>query len=375
MLRVRPFTAAIGVVLSVLLSPTTRAQEVDLSQSPLMLRTEAEQRTTPPTLLTPELLTMQVQPDAESSFDDGTFVIDVVVDIDGRVVEARPTACDMRLSKEAAAARQWTRLLRFRPAMADGVPTESSTTVSLTLGAGGPAPTMTCELATQHWPRRALEGGQRFTIEDVKCSVPFDPWMASLPTPLAPGACLAVDEEVEWHERWLPAQSTTTDAVRDELRHCLQTWHPAWADCDVLLRIGTLPGERAALKAKERPDVPAKLLKRFRPKYPQHLVDEGVGGKVVVMVTVDKAGRVVRARLVSGVHPELDKLSKLAAKLHEYSPALLDGEPVVSDTPLVMRWELLGGGARPTPMRKSKRTDKRPPPAPMTVPFKRDGVR
>jgi|GEM_PF-1114430 len=86
----------------------------------------------------------------------------------------------------------------------------------------------------------------------------------------------------------------------------------------------------------------AVLMKRFRPKYPRQLVDEGVEGKVVLMVTVNKKGNVVRSRLISGIHPVLDKLSQKAAKLHKYKPAKgKDGDAVVSNIRLVIRWEIM----------------------------------
>ncbi|MCP4499540.1 MAG: TonB family protein [Deltaproteobacteria bacterium] len=87
--------------------------------------------------------------------------------------------------------------------------------------------------------------------------------------------------------------------------------------------------------------VQARLVKRFHPKYPRQLVDEGIEGQVVLIVTVDKKGRVIRSKIVRGVHPVLDKLSQKAAKLHRYKAAQKNGEAVVSNVRLSIRWEIL----------------------------------
>lgn len=64
-----------------------------------------------------------------------------------------------------------------------------------------------------------------------------------------------------------------------------------------------------------------------KPDYPSTARTVGAQGKVVVELTIDETGKVVKARAVSG-HPLLQKAAVAAALQARFSPTILSGEPV-----------------------------------------------
>lgn len=64
-----------------------------------------------------------------------------------------------------------------------------------------------------------------------------------------------------------------------------------------------------------------------KPEYPSTAKSVGAQGKVVVELTIDETGKVVKARAVSG-HPLLQKSAVAAALQARFSPTILSGEPV-----------------------------------------------
>jgi Ca-activated chloride channel family protein len=64
-----------------------------------------------------------------------------------------------------------------------------------------------------------------------------------------------------------------------------------------------------------------------RPDYPAAAKSVGAQGRVVVELTIDERGKVIKARAVSG-HPLLQKAAVAAALQARFSPTMLSGEPV-----------------------------------------------
>lgn len=64
-----------------------------------------------------------------------------------------------------------------------------------------------------------------------------------------------------------------------------------------------------------------------KPEYPPLARAARVSGTVAVQVLIDEEGKVVAAHVVSG-HPLLHAASLAAAQKAQFSPILLDGEPV-----------------------------------------------
>jgi protein TonB len=71
----------------------------------------------------------------------------------------------------------------------------------------------------------------------------------------------------------------------------------------------------------------SKLLKRVEPSYPELAKKARIQGIVLLQVTVDESGRVADIKIIRG-HPLLNEGALSAVRQWEYSPTLLNGEPV-----------------------------------------------
>ncbi|MBW2734786.1 MAG: energy transducer TonB [Deltaproteobacteria bacterium] len=88
------------------------------------------------------------------------------------------------------------------------------------------------------------------------------------------------------------------------------------------------PGERAPLAVvTTRP----KKLKDVQPRYPEHLRDLEIEGRVVLKLTIDGNGKVVDAKVLKGLHKELDAEAIKAAKQLRFSPGKAGGVPIKMD--------------------------------------------
>lgn len=80
--------------------------------------------------------------------------------------------------------------------------------------------------------------------------------------------------------------------------------------------------------SKHRVTRDAKMTKRVTPKYPDEIKVLEIQGRVYVLVTVDKEGKVADVSLKKGLHPVLDKVAVETAWELEFEPAMREGEPV-----------------------------------------------
>jgi TonB family protein len=82
------------------------------------------------------------------------------------------------------------------------------------------------------------------------------------------------------------------------------------------------------------------LLNKVQPAYPQNAKDAKVSGTVVMVAKIDKTGKVVDLKVVSG--PEILRDAALAAvRQWTYKPYLLNGEPVFVQTTVTVNFSLL----------------------------------
>ncbi len=70
-----------------------------------------------------------------------------------------------------------------------------------------------------------------------------------------------------------------------------------------------------------------KKIRDMRPVYPQAALDGGVQGIVILEIVVDPAGKVAQVKILRG-QPLLDDAAINAVAQWEYTPTLLNGEPV-----------------------------------------------
>jgi protein TonB len=74
---------------------------------------------------------------------------------------------------------------------------------------------------------------------------------------------------------------------------------------------------------------PPKLIRHLSPVFPQIARDQGIEGAVTFEAIISKTGSVVNTRLVSTyAPPELVQAAQDAIQQWQYTPALLNGEPV-----------------------------------------------
>jgi len=69
-------------------------------------------------------------------------------------------------------------------------------------------------------------------------------------------------------------------------------------------------------------------LVQMLPAYPPACKSAGIGGTVLLRVDADGTGSVVRAEVLKGVHPDIDRAAREAVLGWEYKPFLRDGRPV-----------------------------------------------
>jgi TonB family protein len=70
-----------------------------------------------------------------------------------------------------------------------------------------------------------------------------------------------------------------------------------------------------------------RVLSKPAPEYPPIAKQQKVSGLVVVSITVDETGKVIKAEALCG-HPALAKASEEAARQARFTPTLLEGQPV-----------------------------------------------
>lgn len=80
---------------------------------------------------------------------------------------------------------------------------------------------------------------------------------------------------------------------------------------------------------------PAELIHRVEPQYPSLARKAGAGGRVEMTATIGADGRVKDARIASG-NPLLRQAAIEAVRQWVYQPTLLDGQPVQSQTHVVL---------------------------------------
>ena len=79
-----------------------------------------------------------------------------------------------------------------------------------------------------------------------------------------------------------------------------------------------------------RLEEPPRIIKDYRAEYPEVPRSEGIEGTVVMYLTIDETGKVTAARVVRGVHPDLDSAAKAAAFRFRFRPGMSGGEPVIT---------------------------------------------
>jgi TonB family protein len=86
--------------------------------------------------------------------------------------------------------------------------------------------------------------------------------------------------------------------------------------------------------------VPAKLLYRVNPEYPEDARSRGIQGDVVLRAVVSLKGAVLSLTAISSPDPQLAEAAIRAVKEWRYQPSLLNGEPVETITKIAVNFRL-----------------------------------
>jgi protein TonB len=84
----------------------------------------------------------------------------------------------------------------------------------------------------------------------------------------------------------------------------------------------------------------AKPIRKYKPRYPRALVDEGIEGRVLLEVEITRAGKVRKVTILKRLHPLLDKKSIMAVRKTIFRPAQVNGKNVDSKTTYTVTWKL-----------------------------------
>ena len=83
-----------------------------------------------------------------------------------------------------------------------------------------------------------------------------------------------------------------------------------------------------------------KVRKRVMPDYPERLRELGIEGRVVLELTIDESGKVIKIKVLRGLRPELDQAAKDAAQKMLFAPATVGGTPVKIKIPYTFTFVL-----------------------------------
>lgn len=83
------------------------------------------------------------------------------------------------------------------------------------------------------------------------------------------------------------------------------------------------------------------VLNRGKLIYPPHLKRRGLEGEVKLLVQIDQQGKVKVLEVVSSTHPDFAESSKIAAESSVYEAPKRNGEPVITQFYLPIRFTLL----------------------------------
>lgn len=86
----------------------------------------------------------------------------------------------------------------------------------------------------------------------------------------------------------------------------------------------------------------AKLLQKTNPEYPKDLQEQGIEGTVELEAVISKEGNILelRSKSTEGVNERLVQSAMAAVKTWQYSPTLLNGQPVEIITTVTVRFYL-----------------------------------
>jgi TonB family protein len=80
-------------------------------------------------------------------------------------------------------------------------------------------------------------------------------------------------------------------------------------------------------------------VKKLIPIYPPQLKQEGIGGKVILEIIIDKQGRVTQVIILSSDHPQLSQSASSALEQWEFVPIMKKNKPISAKFPVIVEFK------------------------------------
>jgi len=178
----------------------------------------------------------------------------------------------------------------------------------------------------------AIQTDQSSSPASPAARIAVNPEPETKKTPAAPiqvkAGSARVKGQTQTEEPASQAPSPLTVATADDAGLSGLVASPASTAQPVLARIRISQGVSQGL-----------LIKRVQPKYPANALAGHAQGAVQIEATVDKEGKVVNPKVVSG-DPILARAALEAVRQWRYKPYYLDGEPVEIQTQITINFKL-----------------------------------
>jgi TonB family protein len=88
----------------------------------------------------------------------------------------------------------------------------------------------------------------------------------------------------------------------------------------------------------DMPQIPMPI-KKLIPTYPSQLKQEGIGGKVILEVIIDKQGTVTQVTTLSSDHPQLSQSASSALEQWEFAPIMKKNKPISAKFPVIVEFK------------------------------------
>ncbi len=260
----------------------------------------------------------QYPPLAKQARVQGKVELEVLIGVDGSVLDVTPKTGDALLVEAAVAAvRQW----QYQPTFLNGEPVEVATTVTVNFA-----------LNEQGQEMAAVPGSQqgRRLVNHVQPEYPPLARQARIQGSVKFEARIAADgalkslRVISGHPQLVQA---AMDAVRQwKYEPLVIDGQPVEVVTDIDVNF-TLSGQPDGALRVGGSEQQKKLISNPPPVYPPLAKQAGIQGTVLLGVTVGKDGAATYITVISG-HPLLAEAAVEAVKNWRWEPTLLNGEPV-----------------------------------------------
>ena len=98
------------------------------------------------------------------------------------------------------------------------------------------------------------------------------------------------------------------------------------------------PGQRTQEGSPVEVYTPPKVKRKLVPKYTPEALNEGIEGTVILVLYIDKKGKVIRSKLISKLGFGLDEVAERSVRKWTFIPATRGGRPVAGRKTVKVRF-------------------------------------